>query len=322
MTTLRKLLLSATSAVALGVLSVPYAPVARAADAPVVCESGLAGTLGAGYIFGNVDVSEPFFILQADDDDDDDSEIAIGTFFGEGAALYRFCDIGLNIQGDFAFHSHQVDADDLFRGKHSSSDAELANDRWHVGGILFWRDEDLGLLGVDGSFINDDIDGYNFESSRIGLRGEFFAGDMFTLGAGAGYVDGETFGNDWDGYDANIWGRFYATDSIGLLARFDWADFGGDFEDVSTWAVTGEGELKLPEYPLSIFAGVRYAEQETDGGKFGSSTDLTQVYVGLKVYFGSNGLSLSDTQRSNTLDNTNVILERLPASFFGGKSPG
>jgi len=313
MVRLKHLLLSASSAMAIAMLVGVPIQEARAADVAEVCQP-LAGTVTAGYIFGDLGFQTNAF---ADDDDDDDFESNndFETFFGEGEALYHFCDSNLNVQGDYAFHSHQFDFDAPF---------DFANDRWHVGGILFWRDQDVGVLGIDASFLNDDFFGKNSETWRVGLRGEFFVGDMFTLGAGAGYLDGDFFGKSMDGFDVNAWGRFYPTENIGLLARFDYAtqdiEDGGAVE-IDHWAVGGEGEFLLPSVPVSIFAGARYGESDFDsGGKFEFSTDTTEIYAGVSIYFGSegNGGSLASHHRNNTLDNTSVIFERLP-NFFAGK---
>lgn len=280
------------------------APGARAADIEQVCQP-LAGTVTAGYIFG--DYSSQFSGKGGD------SEADFGTFFGEGEVLYHFCDSNLNVQGDVAFHNHQFD--DL-----SDSD----NERWHVGGILFWRDQDLGVLGLDVSFLNDDFFDESSETWRIGVRGEYFGGDMFTLGAGAGYLNGDFFGKDTDGFDVNAWGRMYPTENIGLLARFDYAtqDIESVDVDIDQWAIGGEGEYLLPNLPLSIFAGARYSEADVNSGKSDFSSEVTEIYAGLSIYLGSdgNGGSLASHHRNNTLDNTSVLFERVPL-FFAGKAP-
>jgi hypothetical protein len=64
---------------------------------------------------------------------------------------------------------------------------------------------------------------------------------------------------------------------------------------------------------LSLFLGVRYAEQELDDDWREITADHLQVYGGLKVYFGSNDASLAAHHRSNTLDNSSVSLEKLPS---------
>jgi hypothetical protein len=287
----KRSLLVATSAIAIAVFIGAPAPDGRAADVDdEVCQS-LAGTIRAGYVFGEQDF----------DGESRDYE----TLFGEAAALYHFCNTNLNIQADYAVHGHQFDS------------GFEDNDRWHAGGVLFWRDQELGVLGLDVSFLNESYFDDDFESWRFGVRGEYFVNDMFTLGAGAGYFDGKAFAEDGDGFDVNAWGRIYPTESIGLLARFDYAVV--DFRDVNLdyWAVTGEGEYLLPNVPVSIFAGARYAGQEFPGKVGEFSIDDIQAYAGISIYLGSdgNGGSLASHQRNNTLDNTSVILERLPNPF-------
>ena len=303
----KRALLSASSAAAIALLVGVATPGARAADVEQVCQP-LAGTITSGYIFGELD-------SQFSGKGGGSEELDFGTFFGEGEVLYHFCDMNLNVQSDFAFHSHQFDVDAPF---------DLANDRWHKGGILFWRDQDVGVLGVDASFLNDDFFGKNSEMWRVGLRGEYFAGDMFTLGVGAGFFDGDFFGKNTDGFDVNAWARIYPTENIGLLARFDYATQDVESVDVDSWAVGGEGEYLLPSVPVSIFAGARYGEADADiGGKSGEfSSEVAEIYAGLSVYFGSdgNGGSLASHHRNNTLDNTSVIFERLP-NFFAGSGP-
>jgi hypothetical protein len=303
MSKIRQTLLSASSAMAIAMLAGVAAPGARAADVVQACQPW-AGTVTAGYIFGDHDSQ---FSGKGPD-----FEADFGTFFGEGEALYHFCDTNLNVQGDGAFHNHQYD---------DPSDSD--NERWHVGGILFWRDQDVGVLGLDVSFLNDEIFDESDETWRLGARGEYFGGDMFTLGAGAGYLNGDFFGKDTDGFDVNAWARMYPTENLGLLARFDYAtqDVGLVDWDIDHWAIGGEGEYLLPNLPLSIFAGARYGETDIDTGKSDFSSEVTEIYAGLSIYFGSdgNGGSLASHHRNNTLDNTSVIFERLP-NVFAGKS--
>ena len=318
MVNFKHLLFSASSAMAIAMLVGAPIQEARAADVVQVCQP-LAGTVTAGYIFGDLNIEAS----SSDDDDDDDDieeDFDFGTFFGEGEVLYHICDTNLNVQGDYAFHSHQFDIDESF---------DATDDRWHVGGILFWRDQDVGVLGLDVSFLNDDISGINSESWRVGLRGEYFAGDMFTVGTGAGFFEGNFFGKNSDGFDVNAWARIYPTENIGLLARFDYAEM--DVENLSlgsdlntdSWAIGGEGEYLLPSVPVSIFAGARYGETDGDiGNSIEFSTQVTEIYAGLSVYFGSdgNGGSLASHHRNNTLDNTSVIFERMPSFILGGPS--
>src|SRR5688572_26135804 len=116
----KRLLFSASSAMAIAMLVGAPMQEARAADIAEICQP-LAGTITAGYIFGDLDIEGSFSDDDDDDDDDFEDDFDFETFFGEGEVLYHFCNTNLNVQGDYAFHSHQFDVDAPF---------DLANDRW------------------------------------------------------------------------------------------------------------------------------------------------------------------------------------------------
>ena len=313
------LLLGASVLAMVAAFAVDVAP-AAAADMPVVIEPvaptpvlghRFAGTVTAGVMWtrDQRDFSGGF----DDDDDDDDDDINWRSFFGEAAVLIGPAGTNWNFQGDFSFHSHRTD--DLF-----FSD-QVALDAWHFGGIAFWRDANVGLVGVDASFISNDFNG-TIETGRIGLRGEYFVGQSITVGGGAGYVSMDFFGkSDGDGFDANLWGRYYFNDSFAVKVRGDVGSISledAPVDDVTAWAIAGEGEYLLPSLPMSIFGGVRYAQ--ADVNTFSDYTvDSLQVYAGAKFYFGSGdaGTSLATHHRNNTLDNTSTFLERIPFSIFG-----
>jgi hypothetical protein len=266
-----------------------------------------AGTVEAGYLWTGLD-----YDIDLPDSDDGDG-VDSSAFFGGAAVLFGPAGSNLNFQGDFAFHGHKFDGSDY------------SLDEWHAGGIVFWRDPAWGLIGVDGSFINLDA-GTSAEFGRVGGRGEFFAGQAFTLGGGAGYLWSDFFGTDTSGFDANLWARFYPTDNVALKLRGDYGNLDFDQYDASatSWAVTGEGEYLFAQVPISIFAGARFAQTNGDGTKsFEFTLDEKQVFGGARFYFGSGGpgTSLASHHRNNTLDNTSVFLERLPFSSFGGKAP-
>ncbi len=302
--------------------AVDVAP-ASAADMPVVIEPvaptpvlghRFAGTVTAGVMWTQDQFGDNFF---DDDDDDDDDDVNWRSFFGEAAVLIGPAGTNWNFQGDFSFHSHRTD--DLF------SDETLALDTWHFGGIAFWRDANVGLFGVDASFISQDFVG-SVETWRLGLRGEYFLGQSLTVGGGAGYLSMDLFsGKSADGFDLNLWGRYYLNDSFALKVRGDYSTLSSDdsfWEDARTWAIAGEGEYLLPSLPMSLFLGARYAETTMEDGGDSIDIDSVQIYGGAKFYFGSGdaGTSLATHHRNNTLDNTSTALERLPNIFFG-KSP-
>jgi hypothetical protein len=321
-------LLLGTSVLAMVVaLAVDVAP-ASAADMPVVIEPvaptpvlghRFAATVAAGVMWTQ-DSYDAFAGKGDDDDDDDDNDINWRTFFGEAAVLVGPAGTNWNFQGDFAFHSHRGDP---------SFGSEFTLDTWHAGGIAFWRDANVGLFGVDASFISQDVRS-STETWRLGLRGEYFMGPALTLGGGAGYLSMDFFGGkSANGFDLNLWGRYYLNDSFALKIRGDYLSLSSDdayWEDGRTWAISGEGEYLLPSLPMSLFLGARYAQSTIEDSDDSIDVDSVQVYGGVKFYFGSGdaGTSLATHQRNNTLDNTNTVLERLPSLFFGnfvGKVP-
>jgi hypothetical protein len=316
-------LLLGTSILAMvAAFAVDVAP-ASAADMPVVIEPvapapvlghRFAGTVTAGVMWtrDQIDYSGGF---DDDDDDDDDDDVNWNSFFGEAAVLFGPEGTNFNFQGDFSFHSHSPD---FGSGFGPSGNTRL--DSWHAGGIAFWRDANVGLVGIDGSFISNDYFG-SVESWRLGLRGEYFVDPSITVGGGAGYVTMDFFGKaDGDGFDGNLWARYYFNDSFAMKVRGDVGSLSfddGPYEDVTAWAIAGEGEYLLPSLPMSVFVGVRYAKSDVDASP-DYTVDSLQVYGGAKFYFGSGdaGTSLATHHRNNTLDNTSTFLERMPLSLF------
>jgi hypothetical protein len=304
------------SAAAIALLLTAGAASTRAADI-VAEESGctLSGSVMAGYMYNWQDGESSFF------DKDPitlDGDLDWSTPFGEGAGLVT-CG-GFNIQADVAYYAHSADID--------FEDIEIDQTNSHIGGVLFFRDPSSWAGGVGASWISQDIDGKDLDIFRIGLFGEFYLGDVFTLGASAYY-----YNKDWpdekdeDGFELAAWGRFYATPDFSLLLRGDFllgdVDFdfpGGD--DLDGFAITGEAEYLVWDQGLSIFGGARYAERDYDGFSFaccfvGDSdreVDDFQVYAGIKFYFGHDG-TLIERQRTGTVDNTSVFHEKLPEFF-------
>ena len=263
----------------------------------IVTDPNWAATISSGYTstwFGFPDGGPPF-------------DVQSNTFFGEGAALFRFNNM-LNAQSDFAFNSHR------FSGKF---DGKVV-DQWHAGGVLFMRDESFGLVGLDGAFGGIDFFGKGIDVFRVGGRFEWFASHMLTVGGAVGYHNldigggGGPGGKEIDGVNANGWVNFFASDKLGLKAQFDFATFGFGGKNIDVWAVTGEAEYLVDDIAgtnSSFFVGGQYAEYSADPGP--TFLDETQVFVGFRHYFVTGG-DLANNKRTNTLDNTNTILEKLP----------
>jgi hypothetical protein len=282
---------------------------ARAAD--VVAEPGctLSGSVMAGFLY-DWQKLDP-------NNSNEDLDIDWSTPFGEGAGLVT-CG-GFNVQADVAYYAHSGDISDF-----SSSDANIDQTNTHIGGDLFFRDPSSWTGGVQASWISQSIDSKDIDVFRVGLFGEFYLDDVFTLGGSVHY-----FNTDWpenkdeDGVQVAAWGRFYATPDLSLMARgnllfasIDNFEFDNNNDaNLDGWAVTGEGEYLVWDQGLSLFAGARYAERTLDPDEF-SNLDIRdfQVYGGVKFYFGQGG-TLIERQRTGTVDNTSVWDEKLPAAL-------
>ena len=117
----------------------------------------------------------------------------------------------------------------------------------------------------------------------------------------------------FDGINANVFVNFYATEDLALKAKFDYAKLDFDDEDftIDMWSIGGEAEYLLRDWfggGSSVFVGGRYSEQEFEN-EF--TIEQAQFFVGFRSYFVTGG-SLANHHRTNTLDNTNTLLEKVP----------
>jgi hypothetical protein len=307
--------LSASAAALTLLLTAGAASSVKAAD--VVAEPGctLSGSVMAGYMYNWQDFREEF---DPQEFDNKDSDVDWQTPFGEGAGLVT-CG-AFNIQADVSYYAHSADID--------NEDADFDQTNTHIGGALFYRDPASWAGGLSASWISQAVEGVDIDVFRVGLFGEFYLDDLFTLGASAHYYNSDwPFGLDEDGVELAAWGRFYATPDFSLMLRGDLlfanidVNNNGPFDsdnNMDGWAITGEGEYLIWDQGLSLFAGARYAERDIDFDNFhlpGVESDFDiddfQVYAGIKFYFGQGG-TLVERQRTGTTDNTSVWNEKLP----------
>ncbi len=311
---INRLKLSA-SAAALGLLVAGAVSSAQAADVNAGGCS-ISGAAGVGYMFDwQKDAFEAF-------GESIDGDVDWDTPFGEAGGLVT-CG-GFNVQADFAYYDHSTEIDAPAMGPFGGGgDKDAANS--HVGGALFWRDPSFAALGVSASWINQDLVGKDADALRVGVFGEFFLENV-TLGASVYYFNGEKIdmmsGNlQHDGFELAAYARYYATPDLSLMVRGDGliskVDFSGvpNDADIDGWAISGEAEYLAWDKGLSVFGGLRYAERTLDMDSMGPFASLdvddTQVYAGLKFYFGQDG-SLMDRQRTGLIDNTSTFKEKLP----------
>ncbi|MGE4253202.1 MAG: hypothetical protein AB7F09_27710, partial [Parvibaculaceae bacterium] len=296
---INRLKLSA-SAAALALLVGGALSSAQAAD---YVEPGctLSGSVTAGYMFNWQDTT-----LDIDDKSEGDSldgSVDWNTPFGEGAGLVT-CG-GFNVQADVAYYAHSADLDDI-----SGKDVDLDQTNSHIGGALFYRDPASWAGGASASWISQDVFGKDIDVFRVGLFGEFYLDDVFTLGASAHYYNTDwPAGLDEDGFELAAWGKFYATPDFALTLRGDLllSEFeftgGGDSvsEDLDGYAITGEAEYLVWDQGLSMFGGARYANREVDIDNVNLEVEDFQVFAGIKFYFGHQG-TLIERHRTGTVD--------------------
>ncbi len=234
--------------------------------------------------------------------------------FGEAALNYG-CDVW-RVQIDTALYSFS---------ENETPYQKLTNG--HVGGAAFWRDSDLGAIGVAGSHVNQHESFLTVATSasqwRMGGFAELYLNESLTFGGGAHYLTGDAFWygtfetQPMTGFEGELYAKFYPTDNLALNVRGDFThqriDVGTFIVNVDGLAVSGDVEYLIPQTALSVFAGARFATQDIKSFSDSKQTD-TQEYVGLRFAFGSNApASLRDRDRHGTYDNTSVFQEKIPS---------
>jgi len=297
--------MASAATVALFLMATPAAQAADLEDPGC----SLSGSVMAGIMFD---------WQELDFNGEDQVDVDWTTPFGEGAALAT-CG-GLNIQADIAYYGHSGDYEFDF-GNQNNVDRGAS----HIGGALFYRDPLSWAAGVQASWISQNISGIDIDVFRIGLFGELYLGESFTLGGNAAYHNSDSSSNfdiEQSGFELAAYGRFYATPDVSLMLSGDvlFADTEsfGDDGDLNGYAISGEAEYLVWDQGLSLFAGARYAERNHDldfDNDFHFDSQETQVFGGIKFYFGRDG-TLVERQRTAPVDNTSVFEEKLPNTLF------
>ena len=271
---------------------------ARAADSNLPPESYFAGTFALGYEY--TDFREQVW-----------EGINAHGIASEAAFVFsNFGNSQLNVQLDGSLYANKLS--DFDNG--GSAVGEIGVQRWHAGGVVFWRDPSVGLIGIDGAFGGVNWTGDNISDYRFGGRFEYFASDAFTIGAKAGYVHEHegSHVDGADGYYGNVSAKIYPSDRWAITSAVDYMNFPtwDTNAPLTIWALTGEAEYDLSESlntPVSVYAGGRWADQFDGESHFGEA----QGFAGLRFYFGGDGGSLAKKHRSNTLDNLSTPLDRV-----------
>jgi hypothetical protein len=216
---------------------------------------------------------------------------------------------------------------------------DLAIWQGHLGGSIFKRQEDLGIIGISASRVihHGDLDfdfvlgqpDLSFKDSagyfRLGGFSEFYANDRLTLGGGAYYIDGDWLKfADFDpdrhekGIEAFATLKFYGSDNLAFALRGDIIDSkiksASDLK-LSGYAISAEAEYKFENSNLSAFVGARYADRSLKFAFIKHKVEDMQAFVGLRFNFGGpEYANLRERDRTGAYDNTSVFLEKLPTS--------
>lgn len=224
----------------------------------------------------------------------------------------------------------QLDGADYYHAANMIGDGtRVHTNEGHIGGAVFWRDTQVGALGVASSVIlsaNDSKEGAAYAEAifggslwRVGGFGEYFAGDNLTFGIGANYINGSWSAQSYAshvGVEADAYAKFYATDNLSLTLRGDILASTVTFNTGSlSWngfAISSQAEYLVPGSALSLYGGGRFADRTSVSNNAAQYQDV-QGFVGLKLALGGAFYNtLRDRDRNGAYDNTSVFDEKLP----------
>lgn len=235
--------------------------------------------------------------LSFDDDLFSGKDVDQFKFNFNGAAAFDLTPTW-NVQFDANFTTANFTGDDIFSGK------DISIDTWQAGTQLFWRDPTQGMVGVqaaysDLSFFTVGLDGF-----LIGLRGEYYGSDQYTIGGAIAYNALEQGSGELNTTTGSLFATYYtgAQTAISLRGEYGTFDTGGS-SDPDTWAISADVEY-LFQNNLSLTGGLGY--ESTDFGP--ADFDQFTVMGKLKIYFGTEG-TLANQHRTSTL-------EPIPVSDF------
>lgn len=262
-------------------------PVIIASTTAAAAEDSLGpvGTVAAGFTYEDVELTF-------------DGETETPTVFsvnGSGAALFGHYN-RFEIQGNFDFVSHNIDP--------GGECCEFGLDQSALGGKIFTRGE-RGLLGVEGDYRREDGPTGVFDGYRVGLRGERYTSDQWTVAFGVGYNflnnDGCCTDDDLKGLDVNGSLTFYSMDNVALSARIGYDKRRFDTYDGDIMSFGGGIEWTHPKVPMAVALNVDYYDSEGSDGAGDIEFSNLQGGLRLKFYFGSSG-SMANLHRTSTLD--------------------
>lgn len=221
-----------------------------------------------------------------------------GSIFARGGN-YDLNDAGAGIGQD------DVDIGDILGkvtiplGQSFGAQAEAGfglHEYYGVGGHLFWRDPSWAMAGV---FVSHDST-EQVELTRVGAEADFYLGN-FTVGGRVGHQSGDAGEGTYGSVDVS----FYVTPN---LAARGGVEFEPDDGRDTVGRLGFEWQPAVDSSPgLSVFAD----------GEWGD--DYDHVRAGLKIHFGTDGMTLIDRERR--ADPTEVIGNHRSESYGGYSVP-
>jgi hypothetical protein len=168
---------------------------------------------------------------------------------------------GINVQGDVSFSSADFGGSDNL-------------DIWNFGGSLFYRAPQF-VIGANVANSSFELDPLDYDITNYGGFGEFYAGDMVTLFANGGWLDGD-FDQDGSYIGGGI--RVYPMPNLGLTGSISHNTSDGG--DGTQYGV--RGEFMFSEMvPVSVYGGYDRADGD------GADTDIWTI--GVRWQFGTGG---------------------------------
>ena len=182
----------------------------------------------------------------------------------------------------------QIDAGALHGTVETEGVAFAAQDlgikAYGVGGHLFWRDPEIGLLGVYGQQTIYDLEDIDITHTRLGVKGEAYLGDFTVKGfAGRDVADFGFFG------EGTYWAAsgevdFYITDDLLVKAGIEHSF------NATTGFAGVEAAFSDAKIASSLFAEASFSESETT------------AMAGIRFYFGGEAKSLKRRHREDDPD--------------------
>ena len=157
----------------------------------------------------------------------------------------------------------------------AQAEAGFGTDEYYgVGGHLFWRDPSWAMAGV---FVSHDNNN-ELDLTRFGAEADFYLGN-FTVGGRVGHQSGDVGEGTFGAVDVS----FYVTPDLAARAGIEFEpDDGRD----TVGRIGFEWQPAADSSPgLSVFAD----------GEWGD--DYDHVRAGLKIHFGTTGMTLIDRER-------------------------